>query len=185
MSTWFMDCMYCITKRAHSVCSLFSEITHFWLFLFYILVVKLILNSVPGSIKKLFKCGFVKRADTLKVCLCLCLPVIDFTPLSLTIVFWVHLGERFRTKSAWEVHPCKSTGTHTSCLQSCTVNVLFDPQLNIRLIESSGKNLKRDREGTRTEAGCQTKDGGLGRGRRGDGKEVVKKGTRREEGVIK
>lgn len=44
------------------------------------------LNSVWGSIKKLFTSGFVKPADTLKARLSLTLPVIDFTPLSLTIV---------------------------------------------------------------------------------------------------
>lgn len=114
-------------------------------------MVKLIFNSVPGCIKKLFKFDFVKPADTLKVCLSLSLPVIDFTPLSLTIVFWVHLRERFRTKSAWEVHPCRSPRAHTRCLQSCTVNVLFDPQLNIWVIKSLGKNWRERSE---------TKDGG-------------------------
>lgn len=54
---------------------------------FYILVVTLILKPDPGSIKKLFKHSFVKHAGSLSDYLFLSLPVIDFTPLSLAIVF--------------------------------------------------------------------------------------------------
>lgn len=65
----------------------------------------------------------------------------------------MHLGERFRTKSAWELHPCRYARANTSCLQSCTVNVLFDPQLNIWLIKRWGETEEK-------EAGRQTKEGG-------------------------
>lgn len=103
--------------------------------------------------------------------------VIDFTPLSLTIVFWVHLGERFRTQSAWEVHLCRSPCSYTGCPQSCTVNVLFDPQLNIWLIASLGKKTEETsrRQDKGWGLGMAQMRGGAGEKRRQGEKGVIKK----------
>ena len=59
-----------------------------------------LLKSVPGDVRKLFAFCLVKSSDNVKFLRCLHLPIIDFTPLSFSIVFEVHLRERFRTKTA-------------------------------------------------------------------------------------
>lgn len=101
-------------------------------------------------------------------------PVIDFTHLSLAVVLWVHQGERFRAKSAWEVRPCGSPRAHTSCRQSCSVNVPLDPQINTCQLRVWVKK-KNGRE--TQEAGQRV---GAGNGMRRGGKKKTK-----QNGVIK